>query len=133
MSINVAIFHRRRRCGGKTDKTAAIHCAQTLKKICSKKYFSILHKLDVIFFSSNLSPHTLFDKSSILQPMQSQLNHTSYINFHLNELIANALRNNIEPKIPASNLRKNLRSFFSFKYQKIMVRINYTIKHNQAQ
>ena len=38
---------------------------------------------------------SIFDKCSILEQTQSRPNHTSYRNFHSNEFVANALRDNI--------------------------------------
>jgi hypothetical protein len=75
----------------------------------------------------------IFDKCSTLERMQSRPNNTSYINFHFNEFVANALHNNTwDQKKAASNLRKEMRLFFSFKHQKFGVRVNRKIKDNQA-
>ena len=99
---------------------------------------------------------SIFDKFSMLQQTQSQPNHTSNTKVYFNEVVANALRDNIGSKKSASGLRKeNMRLFFSFlivsdcmvyldpkflmhiyfliffKYQKFRVRVNHTIIHNQ--
>ena len=49
--------------------------------------------------------------------MQPRLNHTSYRNFHFNEFVADALRDNIGSKKQPLTSEKN-EVIFTFKYQK---------------
>jgi hypothetical protein len=66
-----------------------------------------------------------------LQQAQSLLNHTSYRNFHFNEFVANALRDNIGLKKQPLTSGKNNEAVLSLKYKIFRVRVNHTIKHNQ--
>ena len=53
---------------------------------------------DQLRFQYEFSISSVFDKCSMLQQTQSRPNHTSYRNFHFNEFVANALRDNIGSK-----------------------------------
>ena len=85
------------------------------KNTIQMKYVHILTKDAKVVHSNFEYVHcisSIFDKCSILLlQMQSRPKHTSYRNFHFNELVANALHDNIGSKKPASNLRKKMRRF----------------------
>ena len=59
-------------------------------------------------------------------------NHTSHTKVYFNEFVANALRDNIGSKEsqPPSSKKIN-EAVFSFKYQKLRVRVNHAITRNQ--
>ena len=77
---------------------------------------------------------SIFDNCSMLEQTIWPSNHASHTNVYFNEFVANALGDIIgSTKKSASILRKKMRLFFSFEYQKFRVRVNHTIAHNQTQ
>jgi hypothetical protein len=75
---------------------------------------------------------SIFDKCSILLYTIWPSNHTSHTKVYFNEFVANALQDKIESKKISLHPQKKINeAIFSFKYQKIRVRVNYIITRNQ--
>ena len=106
------------------SKVISPHCVTFLSFVVSFSYICTFHHIRenkfytyliyVLFFwctawkmfqrSSIFS--SIFDKCSILLQTQSRQNHTSYRNFHFNEIVANALHDNIGSKKKALTSEK---------------------------
>ena len=67
----------------------------------------------------------------MLGQTKSRPNHTSKTKVYFNEFVANILRDNVGSKRISLQPQKKMRKCFSFKHQKLRVRVDHTVTHNQ--